>query len=206
MQDLFDFHIYDNNLAVLDMLNVKYLLGQDDQGEPTASFNPNACGNAWFITRLRPVKDANSELLGLQDLDVRTEALINTTKYPGISTLEFPADSTASVALTNYLPNHLTYQYSTSKPQVLVFSEMYYANGWQAYIDGTPSEHFRVNYVLRAMEVPAGRHRIEFRFEPEIIDRGSTITLASTGALLLVFLGGIIYSLRLRNKKEEDHD
>ena len=206
MQDLFDFHVYDNNLAVLDMLNVKYVLGQDDQGEPTASYNPSVCGNAWFVSRLIPVEDANAELLGLNELEVRSEALINRSKFPGMEEFEFPIDSTATIALTNYQPNHLTYQYRASESQLVVFSEMYYANGWQAYIDGTPSDHFRVNYVLRAMEVPAGRHRIEFRFEPEIIDRGSTITLASTGALLLVLLGGIIYSLRLRNKKEEDHD
>ncbi len=206
MQDLFDFHIYNNNLAVLDMLNVKYLLGQDDQGEPTASFNPGACGNAWFVSRLVPVEDANTELLGLIDLDVRTEALVNTSRFPDAIPLEFQLDSTASIALTNYRPNHLTYQYEASGPQLAVFSEMYYANGWQAYIDGKANAHFRVNYVLRAMEVPAGRHRIEFRFEPEVIDRGSTITLASTGVLVLVLLGGIIYSLRLRKKNEKDHD
>ena len=92
-----------------------------------------------------------------------------------------------------------------SEDAVLVFSEIYYENGWNAYLDGVYHPHFKVNYVLRAAEVPAGKHKIEFRFEPELIQIGSQITIGSSIALLLVFLGGIVYSIR-RNRVKETQD
>ncbi len=203
LQDLFDFHVYKNNMRVLNMLNVKYVVQQDEEGRDYPALNPYANGNAWFVKTLLPVKNANQEIQTLDSLDVMNEAVINTNDFPNITPLSFQKDSTATIKLTNYSPNHLTYRSINGQEAVAVFSEMYYANGWNAYIDGIKIPHFKVNYILRAMKVPAGNHKIEFKFEPEVIETGGTITLASTLLLGLFILGGIGFSLRNFRKKEE---
>ncbi|MCK5443767.1 MAG: YfhO family protein, partial [Maribacter sp.] len=108
-----------------------------------------------------------------------------------------------TVTLTDYEPNHLTYSSSNSNAGVLVFSEMYYKNGWNAYIDGQLKDHFKVNYVLRALKVAEGQHTIEFKFEPKVIETGSRITLASSIILGLVIFGGIGFTLWRPKKREE---
>jgi len=109
----------------------------------------------------------------------------------------------ATVSLTNYEPNHLTYRSSNPYPGIVVFSEMYYKNGWNAYVDGQPKDHFRVNYVLRALNVPGGDHTIEFKFEPNVVKTGSQITLASSIVLGLLVLSGIGFTFWRSPKKEE---
>ena len=205
MQDLFDYHIYTGGKDVLNMLNVKYIMQQDEEGRRSAGLNPETCGSAWFITELKKVNNADEELLGLNSFDPCNEAFINTTRFPEINRFNFTKDPLATIELSRYEPNHLTYQYNTSEDAVLVFSEIYYENGWNAYLDGVYHPHFKVNYVLRAAEVPAGKHKIEFRFEPEVIQIGNQITIGSSIALLLVFLGGIVYSIR-RNRVKETQD
>ena len=206
MQDLFDFHIYSNNTEILNMLNVKYVMRQDEEGKRTAAYNPNTCGNAWFVTGMRKVGSSNEELLALAEIETCNEAVVNTSKFPEVQKFSFEADSTASIELTRYRPNQLNYVSNSSNEGVAVFSEMYYNQGWNAYVNGEKLPHFRVNYVLRALELPAGRNEIEFRFEPEVIERGSQITIASSIVFLLILLGGIGYSLRNRSIKEEVDD
>ena len=188
------------------MLNVKYVMQQDEEGRRSAGLNPDTCGNAWFISELKEVKSADEELLALNEFDPCNEAFVNTSRFPEVNRFNFVKDSTAVIELSQYQPNHLTYQYNTSEDGLVVFSEIYYKNGWNAYLDGVYHPHFRVNHVLRATEVPAGKHKIEFRFEPEVIQNGSQITIASSTALLLVFLGGIVYSIRRRRVKEIQDD
>ena len=202
IQDLFEFHIYRNNTEVLNMLNVKYILQRDDEGRQTASYNPRACGNAWFVNELIQVRDANEELTQLDGLDANNKAIVNTSLFPEINRFAFVNDSLANIELTEYKPNHLTYQSSASQTGLAVFSEMYYENGWQAYIDGKPTEHFRVNYALRAMEIPDGQYIIEFKFEPEVIEQGSTITLASSALFLVVLLGTLFFTIKNSSNKE----
>lgn len=203
MQDLFDFHIYRNNLGVLHMLNVKYVIQNDEDGNRKAAFNPRACGNAWFINNLISVENSNEEISILDSLDLSREAVVNTNKFPELVPAQFENDSTAHITLIDYDPNRLKYLSANSEAGLAVFSEMYYANGWKAYIDGRPHPHFRVNYVLRALKIPPGRHEIEFKFEPEVVATGSRITLASSVVLLIVILGGVIYSFLGRRKKPE---
>jgi uncharacterized membrane protein YfhO len=107
-------------------------------------------------------------------------------------------DSAATIALTEYLPNHLTYQTNASTEQLAVFSEIYYAKGWNATIDGKPAEHIRVNYVLRAMRIPAGQHKVEFRFKPEVYTKGESVALAGSVILLLVVGFAIFRELKNR--------
>ena len=204
MQDLFDFHVYNGNLSVLNMLNVKYVIRQDQEGNSFPIENPNANGNAWFIKQLKPVENANAEIMALDSLDTKNVAVVNTSSFKDISQLQFQVDSTASISLIDYEPNHLTYASKNSNEGVAVFSEMYYKNGWNAYIDGIESDYFKVDYVLRALNVPSGAHKIEFKFEPEVVVQGSKITLASTILLGLVIVGGLGFSFWKPKKEEEN--
>ncbi len=204
LQDLFDFYIYKGKIEILNMLNVKYVIQQDEEGRSTPSMNPEANGNAWFVSKLIEVKSVDEEIKALDNMDVKNEAVVNTSRFANINRFNFHTDSITTVALTDYKPNHLTYKTSNPNTGVLVFSEMYYENGWNAYIDGQLKDHFRVNYVLRALNVSGGDHTIEFKFEPEVIKNGSQITLASSIVLGLIVLMGIGFSFRHTPKKEED--
>ncbi len=204
IQDLFDFHIYKNNIQVLNMLNVKYVFQEDEEGRSYPALNPNANGNAWFVEKLLVVKNADEEIRALDSLEVKNTAVVNTTTFKSLKRFDFDKDSTASVLLTDYTPNHLKYQSKNSNEGIVVFSEMHYPNGWNAYVDGTLVSHFKVNYVLRALNVPAGEHTIEFKFEPKVVETGSRITLASSVILGLLVLGVIGYSLRQSQKNEAE--
>ena len=204
LQDLFDFYIYKGKIEILNMLNVKYVIQQDEEGKSTPSMNPDANGNAWFVSKLIEVKSADEEIKALDNMDVKNEAVVNTARFENVKRFNFHTDSLANVALTDYKPNHLTYRASNPNAGVLVFSEMYYENGWNAYIDGQLKDHFRANYVLRALNISGGDHTIEFKFEPEVIKNGSQITLASSIVLGLIVLMGIGFSFRRSPKKEED--
>jgi len=203
MQDLFNFHVYNGNLSVLNMMNIKYIIRQDKEGNVFPIENPNANGNAWFVSQLKPVANANAEIMALDSLDAKNIAVFNSSTFTDISPLEYQVDSTASIDLIDYEPNHLTYASKNSNEGIAVFSEMYYKNGWNAYIDGQESDYFKVDYVLRALKVPSGEHKIEFKFEPEVVATGSKITLASTIILGLVIIGGFGFSF-WKSKKEEE--
>ncbi|ASV28776.1 YfhO family protein [Maribacter cobaltidurans] len=202
MQDLFEFHIYKGNLSVFNMLNVKYVIRQDQEGNIFPIQNPNANGNAWFVSQLKSVNSADEEIIALDSLDTKTTAVFNASKVENVNRLDYQVDSTATITLTDYEPNHLTYRSNNPNAGIAVFSEMYYPNGWNAYIDGKPTDHFKVDYVLRAMRIPEGNHTVEFKFEPQVVAKGSQITLASTILLGLVLLGGIGYSFWKRRKEE----
>lgn len=204
-QDLFNFYISKFNLGILNMLNVKYIIQQDEEGRTYPATNPDANGNAWFIEKLNEVKSADDELLALEKMNTKTEAIVNTDDFSKINRFDFQVDSTATIELTKYIPNHLTYASANSNAGVAVFSEMYYQHGWNAYIDGTLKDHFKVNYALRALRIPEGEHTIEFKFEPEIVKTGSQISLASSVFLGLMLIGGIGFSF-WRSKKEEKEE
>lgn len=194
IQDLFDFHIYSGNLNVLNMLNVKYVIQQDKEGNTYPAENPDTNGNAWFVKKLDKVNSADEEIMALKALDTKSTAVVNIQKFANVKRFEYQIDSLASIKLLNYSPNHLTYEADNLNLGLAVFSEMYYEKGWNAYIDGVLKTHFRVNYALRALEIPEGKHKIEFKFEPQVIKTGSTIVLASTGLLGLLILAAIGFS------------
>ncbi len=202
IQDLFDFYLYRGKFNILNMLNVKYVIQQDEEGRRYAGLNTEANGNAWFVSKLKEVKTADDEILALEGLDTANEAVINTDEFKNINRFNFRTDSTATITLVDYEPNHLIYTSRNDNAGIAVFSEMYYGHGWNAYVDGKIQDHFRVNYVLRAMKLPAGEHKIEFKFEPEVVKKGSKITLASSILLGLILIGGIVFSF-WRSRKEE---
>ena len=201
-QELFDFQIAKNNMQVLNMLNTKYFILGNDKGEKQAQLNPDANGNAWFVDNLKVVNSANIEIRALDSLNTKRVAIFNNYEFGNRFKVDgipvFEKDSTATIELLNYDVTKLTYKSKTAKSQFAVFSEIYYKNGWNAYIDGNLTPHLRVNYVLRGMVVPAGEHAIEFRFEPKVIQQGKIISLSSYGLLFLITLGWFFYE---RKKK-----
>jgi hypothetical protein len=211
MQQLFDYQIANNNVGVLNMLNVKYIIQSNEQGQQFAMNNAFANGNAWFIEKIKFVNSADEEMKALDSLDTKNEGVISkenseiylhsltTNPISKLTNTEFKKDSLASIKLDLYKPNHLKYTSNNSKEGFAVFSEMYYKNGWTATIDGKESPIYNVNYVLRGLQVPAGKHTIEFKFEPEVIKTGSTIALMSSIGMILLVIGGLYFE----NKKNK---
>jgi len=197
-QDVIDKHISQNNIEVLNMLNTRYFITTDQQAP--VQRNPQALGNAWFIDRLVPVNSPDAELTALKDLKPSTEAVVDITKFP-VPQKEFITTG-SSIKLTAYEPNDLKYQASAAGNGFIVFSEIYYKDGWQAYLDGKPVDHIRVNYILRAMPVPAGNHTIEFKFEPKEYTLGNTVSLISSVLMLLIVVGGVFYAVRTPATRE----
>lgn len=203
LEDLFKFHIYKGKIGVLSMLNVKYVIQQDEEGRSYPAQNPDANGNAWFVDNLIPVKSANEEIMALDTMNLKRNAVFNGAKFSQ-EKQKLQLDSIAQIELTNYSPNHLTYKSQNSNAGVAVFSEMYYPHGWNAYINGELTDHFKVNYVLRGLEVPAGEHTIEFKFEPEIVQTGSKITMATSIVIGLIIIFGVGYGFRKSGNNTTD--
>jgi len=179
----------------LNMLNTRYYLTGDAK-QPVIR-NPQALGNAWFVRELRAVASPDAEVAALQapGLDPRRVAVVDAQKFPQVKPGVYP-DSSATIALTSYAPDALTYRYQAAQPATAVFSEIYYAAGWQAFLDGQPVPHFRANFVLRAMQVPAGAHEIQFRFEPKSYALGNTVSLVCSIGVLLALAGAVVLSTR----------
>ena len=197
MQQLFDYQIANNNMEILNMLNVKYVIQTDKEGKEFPTSNPNANGNAWFVSQVKLVSSADEEMKALDSLDSKNVAVVNSEDFKLKKTV-FTKDTAATVTLENYKPNYLKYVSNNLNEGLAVFSEMYYGKGWNAYIEGKKVEHIRVNYVLRGLQIPAGKHTIEFKFEPKVVKTGSTITLISSMGILLLLIGGIYFE---RKKK-----
>jgi uncharacterized membrane protein YfhO len=193
-QELFDFQIAKNNMQVFNMLHTKYFIVPDAEGNPQVQQNKEANGNVWFVKALIPVQNANEEIQALDTLNTKKEAVILKNDYQKMA-MQFPMqqDTMATIALVDYKVTSLTYNSKTETAQFAVFSEIFYKEGWSAYIDGELTPHFRVNYVLRGMKIPAGNHKIEFKFEPKVIQQGKTFSLISYALLVLIFVGWFFY-------------
>lgn len=204
-QELYDSQIQQKfNMSVLNMLNTKYIIQPDKNKKPAAQLNMAALGNAWFVEDYLLVDNADEELEALNDFDPVQLAVIDKqfAKYLEGYTPSF--DSSALIKLTQYKPNNLQYQVNTAKDQLVVFSEIYYDNGWDAYVDGVLTPHFRANYVLRSMILPAGKHLLEFKFEPKVYSVGEKVSLASSLLLIIMVLGYGIFEIRKYLRKEEE--
>lgn len=198
--ELFEYQIAKNNMQVLNMLNTKYFIIADNKGEKQAQLNPYANGNAWFVNEIKLVDSANKEMMALDSLQTKFEAVIDIRQLDQTINLTFDKDSTATIGLKKYDVTELTYESKTNKKQFAVFSEIFYKDGWNAYVDGQLIPHYRVNYVLRGMIVPEGNHTITFKFESKVIQKGGLISLISYIILILVSAGWLLYDEKKKKK------
>jgi hypothetical protein len=203
-QELYDHHLKSKfNMSVLNMLNTKYIIQPDDKKQPTVYPNMQALGNAWFVSEVKRVKNADEEIDALTDFNPEKTAIVDERFSKYLEGFTPQPDSTSRIKLISYAPNNLQYQVNTDKDQLTVFSEIYYDKGWNAYVDGVLTPHFRVNYVLRGMIVPAGKHLVEFKFEPKVYKVGEKVSFASSLLVILLVLGVGFYEIRNYFKKSE---
>lgn len=175
---------------VLNMLNTKYFIfpaGQ--QGQTVPIENPYTFGNAWFIDKIQYVNNANEEIDAIGQVDLQQTAIVDSKFKEALKGVnEGYKDSLSTIRLTSYEPNQLVYETSSPQDGIVVFSEIYYP-GWTATIDGKPADIARADYILRAMNVPAGKHTIEMRFDPQSLHITEGIAY---GAMALLLVGVII--------------
>ncbi|RKD92584.1 YfhO family protein [Mangrovibacterium diazotrophicum] len=191
-----------NSLSVINMLNTRYVI-YDPNSEPLE--NPDALGNAWFVNDFKTVANANEEMDALKSFDASEEAIVDERFAEQLKDVKLGTGHNSQIRLEEYRPNYLKYSASVSGGTALaVFSEIYYPKGWDAFIDGKKVDYMRVNYVLRALAVPEGRHEIEFKFEPSSYFIGNKISLASSLILLLAAAGLIFMEWKKRAKHEEE--
>jgi len=206
-QELYDHHIDGKfNMSILNMLNTKYIIQPGENNRPQVYPNMQALDNAWFVREMKFVANADEEIEAIGDFDPSTTAIVDEKFKAVLNDFSPGYDSTALIKLIEYKPNDLKYQTNTAKDQLVVFSEIYYDKGWNAYVDGNLTPHFRANYVLRAMVLPAGKHLIEFKFEPKVYAIGEKISFASSLILVILVLGGLYFELRkyLNPKRAEE--
>lgn len=198
-QELIENQISKNNMAVLNMLNTKYFIQKGANGMPQAGVNPDACGNAWFVDKVQMVNDADEELKSLDKFDPKEVAFVDKIFSKDLEGFSGGKDPGSKITLTSYAPNDLVYEYSAAKNQVAVFSEIYYQPGWSATVDGRELPIMRANYVLRALQLPAGNHKVEMKFEPKSYFTGEHVSLAASGLILLLLAGSVF--MEFNNRK-----
>jgi hypothetical protein len=192
MDQIFNYQIDNGNMEVLNMLNTKYVIQVDDKNQEFPALNDKANGNAWFVTDVKFVTLADAEMKALDKFDSKNEVIINDKEFSVATQTLYQRDSLAQIKLMEYKPNYIKYTAENTNKGLAVFSEIYYPKGWIATIDGKEAPIFRTNYTLRGLEIPAGKHTIEFKFEPQVIKTGGTIVLLS-GLGMLFLIGGGIY-------------
>ena len=184
------------NQDVLDMLNTRYIISQNPQtGSYSMNRNSTAAGNAWIVQSVQFVKNSDEEMKAISSFDPKNEAIIDERYKSLITSKNVGADPSAFIKLESYHPDHLVYSYSAPRDVIAVFSEIYYDKGWNMYVDGIEKPYFRADYVLRAAQLEAGNHKVEFKFEPTSYYLGEKISLVGS-ILLLAALGFAFYSDR----------
>lgn len=195
-QDIIERQLSKGNMNVFNMLNTRYFIMQNSaNGQPMAQLNPAALGNAWFVKALVPAKNADEEMSVLDKLNTKDSAVFD-IRFNEVVSKPFQYDSAATITLTENLNDIVRYESKAATPQFAVFSEVYYPHGWDAYIDGQKVAHARVNYVLRGMPIPAGTHKIEFRFEPRSVILSDKITMWFNILIYLLLAAGIFMEFR----------
>ena len=185
--------------AILNILNVKYLLFENEEGEGQMLENPRNLGAVWLVDSLLPKATADDVYQAMTSVDFAKTALIegDHSSLP----LSYQNDSLASISLIENRPQEKVYSFSSSQASFAVFSEMYYEKGWVATIDGQESIIYPVNYVLRGLQIPAGEHQIRFRFEPKVIQVGSQIQLVAI--LILSILIALCIRQNFQQQKQK---
>ncbi len=197
-QDLIDYHIARNNPKVLNMLNTKYIITRDG----SVRLNPNALGNAWAVKKLITVQSPDEEINALNHFNPSEEAIIEANekaKLPKRDTFS----GNAQIHLVSYAPDRLEYQFVSDEDQFVVFSEIWYPEGWKATIDGAPAPLVKVNYALRGLYVPAGKHQIVMVFEPDHVLRAFSIAHLVGWSIITLVIVSLLYYLWKQKTKEQ---
>ena len=217
------------NYPVLNMLNTRYIV-IGAQNPPLV--NHNALGNGWFVNEVKVAGNVTEEIAGIGAMDLSRSAVVSKefeAAVAGIPAVSAPVSSDTLIAasqtaviatsqtslvkdtvsspaefikLTYYSPNELTYEYTALTEKLAVFSEVYYPKGWTAYIDGQPAEIINADFILRALKVPAGKHKVEFKYKPESFTKGAMYSRISSGLLILLLLAGIGGEIYNRRKEK----
>ena len=182
---------------VLNMLNTRYFIFPLQGGQTVPLDNPFALGNAWFVDEVQYVDDANEEIEAIHGFNPLQTAVVDKKFETLVKAV--PSDSTATIELVSYEPNYLKYEVNSDKGGTIVFSEIYYP-GWQSSIDGEEAPHGRANYILRAMNVPAGKHVVEFKFDPDSLHVTETIAFIALGLLALMAIVVIFLKVKACRK------
>ncbi|HCC71039.1 MAG TPA: hypothetical protein DEQ09_07815, partial [Bacteroidales bacterium] len=178
-------------LNALNMLNTKYIIINPDS---PPLVNSSALGNAWFVESYHLAQNPDKELEAVNAIDPANEAVFNVKYQDRLSRIKFDSTAQGNIDLVSYRANKLIYNYESPVPRLTVFSEIYYPAGWKAYIDGEPVDHFRANYILRAMIIPDGKHEIIFRFDPASYKTGNRVSLIGS-ILLYILIAASVYFL-----------
>ncbi len=194
--------ISDAHTPVLDMLNMRYLILQNDI---PAATNHNANGNAWFVDEIIYANNADEEISKLSEIDVKKSAIVNKKFMRYFEHCQAKRDSASTITMTEYNPMSVKYKADCASDQVAIFSEVYYQPGWNAYIDGKEVDHFQANWILRGLAIPAGAHDIEFKFEPKTYWNLTLLGSIGSFILLLGVIAAIFFSYKngMLLKKEE---
>lgn len=217
-QDLIEHQLGKLNYPVLNMLNAKYIITPADKQRPEmAQQNPGALGNAWFVNNIKWAATADDEMNALNGPSLSNpmdtsagnfqpaQTAVIREKYKGdLGNYTFGKDSAASIKLTSYSPRDLEYESQNNQNGMAVFSDIYYPDGWTATIDGKPAKIYNVDYVLRGLQIPAGKHQIKFSFVLPGFEKGEKISLIGSVLLTILILAGLF--LVFRNKDIEDDD
>ncbi len=186
---------------VLNMLNAKYIIFHP---EYPPMVNHHALGNAWFVGEYNFAENADEEIEAMKTLDPANQAVIGRAFQDKLKGFTASVDSSASIKLIEYAPDYLIYEANTSSEQLALFSEIYYPHGWVVTINGKPADHFRANYVLRAMIVPAGKSTIKFEFVPEVYKTGVMISYACSIAFFLMVFAGAFFEYKKKYMKKKE--
>ncbi len=202
-QDIIERYLSSNpNPQVLNMLNTKYIIAQNPQnGQQMLIPNSEAYGNCWFVKQVKIVKDDVEELQAIGTTNLKDTAVVQQSFAANITQPQW--DSASTISLTKFDNDTMEYTSNSNTPQFALFSEVYYADGWKAYIDGKKTDYVKADYVLRGLSVPTGKHSIKFVFEPTIVKKGMTIAYTGSWFVLLFVLGGLFMAWRDANKKDK---
>ena len=199
--DLINRQLAKNNQQVINMLNTRYIILDDN----TMQQNPGALGNAWFVDSLVWVKNADQEMAALDSLPVAHAAVADEQFRDALKGAQ-PVQPGDTIALTSYAANRLTFKSHSANGGLAVFSEVYFPWGWKATIDGKEAPIGRVNYVLRAMQLPAGDHTIEMKYDPQEVHQTETVATTAILAIFIILLLAANLALfgHLRRGKVDD--
>ena len=195
-QEYYDYLTFHDNEKLFNSLNVKYLIGKDDQDQDQLYVNPDALGNAWSVDSLLILDNPDELLNKLKDTDISKIALGLKNSIPGVGIEGIVEDQLIKIEKIKRSSSDLKYNYNSISDQLIVFSEIYYPSGWEVFIDGEKSNFFDINYLLRGMLIPEGKHEIEFFFSPEIVKTGINIRIIT----IIITFSLIAYMLYRENK------